>query len=132
MKIVEAFNNINCNVGATICYPGYLPEIVCENGYTLRSEKLKDGRDRNMFLGSVVTHPFEEVYVISDVYLDYKDLQCDETFFLYNSESGKWDRLEGKELEKRFAKFGIYNDAHKGDKKYLAVGLFLNIIRKLK
>jgi len=121
-------NNYNINsgaVGASIPLPGSIPTEVINAGFSLRREKFSNGKLRNEFLGSVVTYPTIDEIVVGDSYFDLKDNQCDETFFLYDRKYKQWERLQGKELEKRYKEQGFYKNAHKGDKKYLVVNQFI-------
>jgi hypothetical protein len=117
--------------GTSPAFPGSIPQMLKDSNLKFRTEKL-DGKFRNELLGIIVTRPNESKLVVGDAYFDRKDNQCDETFFEYDIPTQTWTRYEGKSLEQKYKVKGFYQGSHKGNKKFMAILQFIQLLKRIK
>lgn len=96
--------------GATLCHPNYFPDMLIDYNCRPRNYKL------NVLLGTVITNPSNDKYVLGVSYYDLKEDKPNEDLFLIDRKDLSLTPYYRGEFETINSE---YTNTHKGDKKFL-------------
>lgn len=121
-RISNVLSNAQLTVGSTLASLSYWLKPYLEKP---NIGILPRNPERNILLGTILTHPKDNLYVLGLAYYDLKDNYFNEDMIVFDLNTGKWKAYYRGKFEKITPE---YRGSHWGDKSYFLKASFIRCI----